>query len=87
MKAQTRQVLDLLRARGADGLTPAEARDAIACDRLAARVWELRHQHGFQIDDVRERSAAGATFARYYLHETPAPTFAPVEGVQEGMFA
>lgn len=83
MKAQTRQVLELLRLRGEDGLTSAEARDAIACDRLAARVWELRHQHGFTVVDVRERSAAGATFARYYLRETR--TFAPVTGVQEGL--
>ncbi len=67
MKRQTRQVLELLRLRGADGLTPAEARDAIACDRLAARVWELRHQHGIDIEDVRERSPMGAAFARYFL--------------------
>ena len=83
MKAQTRAVLELLRVRGADGLTPAEARDALACDRLAARVWELRHLHGFDIEDVRERSEIGATFARYYLRESR--TFAPVKGTQEGL--
>ncbi|MFA9271806.1 MAG: helix-turn-helix domain-containing protein [Baekduiaceae bacterium] len=83
MKAQTRQVLELLRLRGADGLTPAEARDAIACDRLAARVWELRHQHGIEVEDVRERSPMGATFARYYL--VTRPTFRPITGVQEAL--
>lgn len=81
MKAQTRQVLDLLRLRGCDGLSPAEARGAIACDRLAARIWELRHLHGLDIEDVRERTEIGATFARYYLRERP--VFVPVEGTQE----
>ena len=83
MKAQTAAVLQLLRSRGADGLTPAEARDALACDRLAARVWELRHLHGFDIEDVRERSEIGATFARYYLRERGA--FRPVTGEQEAL--
>ena len=83
MKAQTRAVLDLLRVRGADGVTPAEARDALACDRLAARVWELRHLHGFDIEDVRERTEIGARFARYYLRERAA--FRPVIGEQEAL--
>lgn len=82
MKHQTRQVLELLRLRGREGLTPAEAREAIACDRLAARVHELRRQHGFDIEDVRERSPMGAAYCRYYLRT---PTFAPVTGVQEGL--
>lgn len=85
MKAQTRAVLDLLRLRGADGLTPAEAREAIACDRLAARVWELRHQHGIDVEDVRERSPMGATFARYYLRPTQTAP-APMTGTQEALF-
>ena len=85
MKAQTAAVLRLLRSKGADGLTPAEARDQLACDRLAARVWELRHQHGFDITDVRERSDAGATFARYVLHEQRA--FTPTTGTQQGVWS
>lgn len=83
MKAQTAAVLALLRSKGADGLTPAEARDQLACDRLAARVWELRHQHGIAIEDVRERSEAGATYSRYRLVEQP--VFAPVKGEQQGL--
>lgn len=67
MKAQTRQTLALLRSRG-DGLTPAEARDAIACDRLAARIHELKAA-GFRVETYRERSPIGATFARYVLVE------------------
>lgn len=82
MKPATASVLRLLRARGADGLTPAEARDQLACDRLAARVHELRAA-GYRIEAVRERSPMGATFARYVLVERAA--FRPVSGVQEGM--
>lgn len=80
MKHQTRQVLHLLRLRGADGLTPAEARTALACDRLAARVFELRRE-GFDIEAVSERTPAGARVARYVLRRA----FRPVAGVQEGL--
>ena len=79
MKPATRAVLDLLRVHGADGVTPAEARKYLACDRLAARVWELRKLHGFDVDDVRERTPMGATHARYYLRE---PRHVPTEGTQ-----
>jgi hypothetical protein len=81
MKAQTRAVLELLRLRGADGLTPAEAREALATDRLAARVWELIHLHGYPIEKVMERSPMGAAHARYYLEARPVP----YAGVQEGL--
>jgi hypothetical protein len=84
VKRQTRQVLDLLRLRGGDGVTPAEAREALACDRLAARVRELR-EVGYDIETRRERSPIGATFARYVICETPtAPT--PFAGVQPELF-
>lgn len=79
MKAGTRAVLDLLRLRGADGLTPAEARHAVGTDRLAARVWELRRLHGYDIEQVRERTPMGASVARYYLRQ-------PTRGVQEALF-
>ena len=84
MKPQARQVLELLRFRGMAGTTPAEARAAIACDRLAARVFELR-EAGYLIDSVSERTPMGARIARYYLRERPA--FAPVTGQQEELFA
>ncbi len=82
MKPATAAVLRLLRARGADGVTPAEARAALACDRLAARVHELKAD-GYRIDTLRQRSEAGAVFARYVLVERPA--FRPVTGVQEAL--
>lgn len=70
MKPATAATLRLLRIRGADGLTVAEARTTIACDRLAARVWELR-QAGHVIESVSERTPMGAHVARYYLRERP----------------
>lgn len=73
MKPGSRAALNLLRARGRDGLTEAEATSAIGCRRLAARIWELR-QAGFQIESVNERAPNGAHYARYYLKERPAPT-------------
>ena len=82
MKPQARQVLAYLALRGKDGATPAEARAAIACDRLAARVYELR-EYGFQIESVQERTPMGARIARYVL--VPEPLFQPVTGTQEGM--
>ena len=83
MKPATRQVLDLLRLRGKDGVTPAEARTAIACDRLAARVHELKAA-GYPIEAVRERSEAGAAFCRYYLATPTAPV--PTAGSQEHLW-
>jgi len=66
MKPATAAVLNLLRARGADGLTEAEATSALACRRLAARVWELRAA-GHRIDAIPERTPMGAVIRRYYL--------------------
>lgn len=85
MKASNRRVLDLLRLRGADGLTEAEATSAIACRRLAARVWDLRHVHGIAITDAPERTPMGAVIKRYYLAPEPT-TFRPVTGTQLGVF-
>lgn len=82
MKPATRQVLDFLRLRGPDGATPAEARHALACDRLAARVHELRAA-GYDVESVAERTPAGARIARYFLRERP--VLAPVTGSQQGL--
>ncbi len=80
MKPSTTRVLAFLRFRGLAGATPAEARNAIACDRLAARVHELKAA-GYVIESVAERTPMGARIARYYLVERPA--FATVTGSQE----
>ena len=82
MKPSTRQVLYLLRLRGADGLTEAEATTALACRRLAARIHELRAE-GYHIQAVPERTPMGAVIRRYYLNERPAP----MRGTQAELFA
>jgi len=82
MKPQAAAVLAFLRLRGKDGATPAEARAAIACDRLAARIHELKAV-GYDIETIRERTPMGAVIARYVYRERRA--FAPVTGSQEGL--
>ena len=69
MKPSAALILDLLRRRGPSGVSPAEARLLAGCDRLAARVCELRAAG----HDIRTGSetAHGATYARYRLHEAP----------------
>lgn len=83
MKPATARVLDLLRLRGADGLTEAEATRALAQSRLAARIHELKAA-GYTIDSAPERTPIGAVIRRYYLRERP--VFHPLTGVQEGLF-
>ena len=79
MKPSTLRVYALLKVRGVDGLSPDEARRWAACDRLAARVAELRAE-GHEILTVTERHPGG-THARYVLRP---PRPAPMRGVQTG---
>lgn len=81
MKPANASVLRLLRAKGADGLTKAEARAELHIESLTQRVHELTRTHGFDIETVLEQTGDGTRFARYVLHETP--TFAPTSGTQE----
>ena len=69
MKPSTAKVYALLKVRGVDGVSPDEARLLAGCDRLAARVCELRAEG----HDIRTGSetAHGATYARYRLYERP----------------
>ena len=72
MKPATARVLRLLRSRGSEGVTPAEARSALHIDRLGARIYELRKDEHYQIR--RELvTVNGARFARYYLVEPVKP--------------
>jgi hypothetical protein len=82
MKPNTRAALRLLRVRAADGVTVAEARAAIGSDRFPARVWELIHWHGYEVDRVMERAPNGDRYARYYLR---APRVVPTTGTQIGL--
>ena len=73
MKPQTARTLALLRACP-EGVTPHRAREHGCGDRLAARVWELRHLFGY---DVREQRivvptrSGKARVALYRLHDQP----------------
>lgn len=84
LKPDTAAALRLLRSRGADGVTTAEARAAIGSDRFAARVWELIHWHHVPVVKVMERAPNGDRYARYSLAE-PRPE--PTVGEQLGVFA
>ena len=64
MKPQTKMVLRHLREHGS--ITSREALRAYGCDRLAARVWEVR-QAGYRVEKTMEAQQDGAHFARYFL--------------------
>lgn len=64
---QTDAVIELLRQKGAAGLTPIEALSEIGCFRLSARVAEAppRLKAGEVIINVNPRN----TYARYVLRQ------------------
>lgn len=78
MKDSCAAVLGFLRSRGADGATEAEIQAATGIRSGGQRVHELKREHGFEITTVMERSAAGATFARWTLVEEPTGWGQPV---------
>ena len=63
-------VLELLRDRGAAGLSALEALDGGAGFRLSGRILELR-QAGFDVATSWETTTRGARIARYRLVEAP----------------
>lgn len=64
LKPQAEAVLRVLRERGS--LTPAEARQLVGCDRLAARVLEIRRAYGEgSVGLIWEDNANGGRHARY----------------------
>jgi len=65
MKPQTQAVLNLLRSRGTEGVTPDLARSIVGTDRLAARVWELVHEEGYDILEKRQKGG----YSKYVLRE------------------
>jgi len=68
MKPSAVAVLDLLRERGVDGVTPALAFDRVGTMRLAARIAELRKE-GHEIVNLGYRTATGKHVALYVLRE------------------
>jgi Helix-turn-helix domain len=68
VKPSTRQVLELLREQGVDGVTPALALSEVGTMRLAARIAELRAE-GHEIVNVGWRTPTGKHVALYVLRE------------------
>lgn len=73
MTTQTTQVLQLLRLRGEQGLTPGEALALIGTMRLASRISEAKELIGADEIIVTERvkTTGGATVAKYVLRRRP----------------
>jgi hypothetical protein len=69
VKTQTQQVLDALRERGPEGLTPLDAQRWIGTMRLAARVSDAKEllDDDEEIITERFRTPGGAVVARYVL--------------------
>jgi hypothetical protein len=70
VKPQTARVLEYLRERGIDGVSPNEARLRVGCDRLAARIHEIRAD-GHTVRRIEEPNLGPGDHARYYLVEAP----------------
>jgi len=72
---QTDRVLDLLRIRGEEGLTPLEALDLVGTFRLADNVWRAKQMIPDDEMIVTEAATSpnGKTFARYVLRKRPTP--------------
>ena len=68
MKPSTATALAILRAAGPDGVTWLEAFHAGGGARFPARVHELRHDYGF---DIESHPVPGASWDRYTLTERP----------------
>jgi hypothetical protein len=66
----TQAVLRLLRARGAEGLTPLEALREVGTFRLGARVFDLR-KAGHRIEREWVTTPGGSRVARYVLIDQP----------------
>lgn len=71
---QTEMVLDLLRRRGENGLTPLDALGLIGSFRLGARIYDAKLLLGPDEEIVTERATLdGKTFARYVLRKVVRP--------------
>lgn len=68
---QNELLLELLRERGAEGVTPLLALERARCFRLASRVFELK-EAGHRIDTTTVDTPGGARVACYVLVEQPA---------------
>lgn len=61
---QQRMIVDWMNRHGS--ITPKDA-ETFGCRRLAARISELRHEHGVGITKRMESDGFGASWARYFF--------------------
>lgn len=82
--SQATRLLDILRARGEQGITPLEALDVIGSLRLAARIADVARliEPDETIVNVGHRTEAGKVIARYVLRRRPRVE----SGVQESLW-
>lgn len=69
MKPATAQVLRYLERNGS--ITPMQALNELGCYRLGARIWELRHLHGYTIPRETVTAASGKHYAKYTIATIP----------------
>ena len=83
---QTRRILDELRRRGEQGITPLEALHVVGSFRLAARIADVKGLLGEDEEVVNVGATIdGKTVARYVLRRR-VPVPAPVTGTQESIW-
>lgn len=84
MKSQAAMILDLLRERGEAGvMLPDVQGEPIYCERLAARIHDIRHgmlAPGEYVMDAGHITARGKRVARYVLRRRPVRL--PAEGLR-----
>jgi len=70
MSGTETQNLEILRAllRGSH-LTPLDARKFFDCDRLPARIYDLKNDHGVDIESKMVKVASGKRVKEYWLSE------------------
>lgn len=64
-QTQDDMVLDALKK--GDRLTPLDALNRFKCMRLGARIWNLRHKRGLQIESKKIRTESGKHVSEYWL--------------------
>lgn len=72
--SQNARILARLERRKKKGLTAKEAWDMEGVERLGARIWELRHEYGYDIEgaivEVKNRFGQKCRVTRYFLKDS-----------------
>lgn len=71
--SQNRRIAEYLKKATTKGITPLEALTKFDCFRLSARIWDLRHKYGMDIETIHEYRG-GKQYARYRLRSEDGKT-------------